>query len=118
MATNIGVGCTTISILLANTLAHEGKRAAIVELDDADGCFEQLCRQEREEEQVDGITKFAIGTLDYYYHVPLQKFQLDYKPYMILLSMIWVSGPGNDLSCVCEDAKPLHCNIKGRMETA
>ena len=80
MATNIGVGCTTISILLANTLAHEGKRAAIVELDDADGCFEQLCRQEREEEQVDGITKFAIGTLDYYYHVPLQKFQLDYKP--------------------------------------
>ena len=82
------VGCTTISILLANTLAHEGKRAAIVELDDADGCFEQLCRQEREEEQVDGITKFAIGTLDYYYHVPLQKFQLDYKPYMILLSMI------------------------------
>ena len=59
MATNIGVGCTTISILLANTLAHEGKRAAIVELDDADGCFEQLCRQEREEEQVDGITKFA-----------------------------------------------------------
>ena len=80
MATNIGVGCTTISILLANILAHEGKRAAIVELDDADGCFEQLCRQEREEEQVDGITKFAIGTLDYYYHVPLQKFQLDYKP--------------------------------------
>ena len=79
MATNIGIGCTTISILLANTLAHEGKRTAIVELDDSDGCFEELCRREREEEQVDGITKFAIGTLDYYYHVPLQKFHLDYK---------------------------------------
>ena len=85
MATNIGVGCTTISILLANTLAHEGKRAAIVELDDADGCFEQLCRQEREEEQVDGITKFAIGTLDYYYS---RNSSWTISPYMILLSMI------------------------------
>ena len=100
-------------------MAHEGKRAAIVELDDADGCFEQLCRQEREEEQVDGITKFAIGTLDYYYHVPLQKFQLDYKPlYDFIVYDFGCLDQETDLSCVCEDVKPLHCNIKGRMETA
>lgn len=80
MATNIGLGCTTVSILLANTLSHEGKRVAIVELDDADGCFEELCRHEMSGERIDGITKFSIGTLDYYFHVPFQKFQLDYKP--------------------------------------
>ena len=39
MATNIGVGCTTISILLDNTLAHEGKRAAIVEHGNSNPAF-------------------------------------------------------------------------------
>ena len=77
VSTNVGVGCTYLSIMCANAFAKEGKKTAIVELDDQDENFKTLCALVRKDSR--GVRCFSIGGVDYYYGISLSQFIKEYK---------------------------------------
>lgn len=81
VSTNIGVGCTYSAVMLAHTLAFQHhSRVAIVEFDDSDDHFENLCRVTVGDMNVSGMTKFSIQDVDYFFHVPYSRFVTQMKP--------------------------------------
>lgn len=81
VSTNIGVGCTFSAVMLAHTLAiQHHSRVAIVEFDDGDDHFENLCRVTVGDMNVSGLTKFTIRDVDYFFHVPYSRFVTQMKP--------------------------------------
>lgn len=81
VSTNIGVGCTYSAVMLAHTLAVQHQsRVAIVEFDDGDDHFENLCRVTVGDMNVSGLTKFTIRDVDYFFHVPYSRFVTQMKP--------------------------------------
>lgn len=81
IATNIGLGCTYQSILLAYVLsgAKRGDRIAIVEFDNADANFETLCKIATGQGNTSGLNQFAIGNVDYFFNMVYSRFCTQYR---------------------------------------
>lgn len=80
VATNVGVGCSYCSILLAHSLEimHHA-HVAIVEFDNRDAHFENLCRATMGTLDVTGIRKFEINGVDYFYNMSYSRFVTQHK---------------------------------------
>lgn len=81
-STNIGVGCTTSAIMFAHSISKlkRGFKIAIVEFDNSDEHFENLCRVVTDQQNVSGLTMFSVGEVDYYFNTSFSKFSSNYKP--------------------------------------
>lgn len=76
---NIGTGCTYSAVMLAHSLETRYK-VAIVEFDDSDEHFQNLCQVTMGTMLVSGITKFTIRNVDYFFHMPYSRFVTQIKP--------------------------------------
>lgn len=80
VATNVGVGCTYSALMMAHSLeARRHDRVAVVEFDNRDAHFENLCRAVMGIINVSGITKFTIHGVDYFFNTPYSRFVTQYK---------------------------------------
>ena len=81
-STNIGVGCTTSAIMFAHSISKLKKdyKVAIVEFDNSDDHFENLCRVVTNQQNISGLTMFSVGEVDYYFNTSFSKFSSNYKP--------------------------------------
>lgn len=81
VSTNMGVGCTHAALLLAHSLQIRRRaRVAVVEFDNCDEHFRNLCRISMGAANVSGITCFTIGDVDYYFNTPYSRFVTQSKP--------------------------------------
>lgn len=80
VSTNLGMGCTYSAVMLAHALAAQKNKVAVVEFDDSDEHFENLCRVTKGTMNVDGLTSFSIKGVDYYFHMPYSRFITREKP--------------------------------------
>lgn len=80
VATNVGVGCTYCSIMLAHSLeSRYHARVAVVEFDNRDAHFENLCQVTMGTLEVSGIRKFEIHGVDYYFDTSYSRFVTQHK---------------------------------------
>lgn len=81
VSTNAGVGCTHCALLLAYSLRYRcHARVAVVEFDNRDEHFQNLCRVATGAANVSGLTSFTIGEVDYYFNTPYSRFVTQSKP--------------------------------------
>jgi cell division protein FtsB len=81
-STNIGVGCTTSAIMFAHSISKLKRdyKVAIVEFDNSDEHFENLCRVVTGQQNISGLTMFSVGEVDYYFNTSFSKFSSNFKP--------------------------------------
>ena len=81
VATNVGVGCTTLSVIFAAAIAntHKEQKVAVVEFDDADENFDALCMEITGHRNTSGLNSFSVGKVDCFYHVKYSDFIGKYR---------------------------------------
>lgn len=82
VSTNVGVGCTTSAIMFAHSIAKSKNKpkVAVIEFDDSDSHFENLCKVVTEQKNISGLTMFSVGEVDYYFNTSFSKFSAQHKP--------------------------------------
>ena len=81
VGTNIGVGSTFQSVMLASAVkkAYKDMRVAVVELDNEENNMKVLCMQALDRMNVHGMNSFELGGVSYFFDTPMDAFMKHYR---------------------------------------